>query len=97
MHNFIKYSSLAGSVPEKSGAYNTITFTRDGIPVIEVSYYNVEKKQWYRRVIEEYGYCEEFHINSDYISYFKQIEGVSFTVVPETYLVEISGVEMDDE
>lgn len=97
MHDFIKYSRLNNSVPAESGAYNTITFTRDNIPVIEVSYYDAYKRQWYRRRIEEYGYCEEFKIDDNYISYFKQIEGVGFVVIPETYSIDIPGVVLEDD
>lgn len=97
MHEFSKYSPFEEKRPTVSGAYNTITFTRDDIPVIEVSYYNAENRQWYRRRIEEYGYCEEFKIDDNYISYFKQIEGVGFVVIPETYTIDIPGVKLDDD
>ena len=97
MSNFNKYSPIDNKRPTESGAYNTITFTRDNVPVIEVSYYRVETRQWYRRSIGEYGYSEEYKIDDNYISYFKQIEGVSFDVIPETYEINIPGVKLDQD
>jgi|SRR6478609_5347558 len=97
MHEFSKYSPFEDKRPAESGAYNTITFTRDNVPVIEVSYYDAYKRQWYRRRIEEYGYSEEFKIDDNYISYFKQIEGVGFVVIPETYDIDIPGVKLEDD
>lgn len=97
MQEFERYSPLDNKRPTESGAYNTITFTRDQIPVIDVAYYDAHSRQWYRRRIEEYGYCEEFKIDDNYISYFKQIEGVSFVVIPESYDINIPGVKIEDD
>jgi|AGFS01.1.fsa_nt_gi hypothetical protein len=96
MSEFLEYSPFSNQIPPSSGAYNIVIFSRDGVPVISVAFYNHITKKWYRQYIEEYGYCDQHQMEDNYISYFKLIEGVEFNVIPEDYKITIPGVKTDE-
>lgn len=97
MEGFTKYSPLDRTVPKVSGAYNIVIIARRGVPVVSVAYYSMQHDKWVGRTINEYGYAEEFRLDSNNISYFKHIEGIEFEIIPESYDIKISGVEEDED
>lgn len=97
MDKFLEYCPFDGKRPPSTGAYNIVIVSRDNVPVISVAYYDASTKKWYRQQIEEYGYSEQFQMDDNFISYFKEIEGVGFNVVPESYVITISGMTEEDE
>lgn len=96
MEGFIKYSPIDGTIPKESGAYNIVVYSRRGPAVIQVAYFSVQERKWVQQHIEEFGYETTSTIDENYISYYKRIDGVEFSIIPESYNITIKGVKKDE-
>ena len=94
MSDFIKYEPWEN--PKESGGYIVVVYSRDGVPVMRIAFFDVESGKWTQQYIEEYGYSSTSKLDTNLISYYKKIDGVEFKVIPESYNITLSGV-VDDE
>ncbi|AZU98417.1 hypothetical protein BZF66_05550 [Salmonella enterica] len=83
--------------PEENGAYIVVVYSRDGVPVMRIAFYDVESNTWTQQHIEEYGYATTSKLNDNIISYYKKIDGVSFEVIPESYNIKMDGVKLNED
>ncbi|SOK59318.1 hypothetical protein [Yersinia phage fHe-Yen9-03] len=86
-------------LPKESGAYNVVIISRDGLPVIQVMYFDKNAadrferdRQWIYFKISEYGYFDHQRTNGESIDAWKKIEGINLKIIPEKIEITFNSI-----